>query len=111
MTRSVVYSPRAQEQLTALYVWIAEQSGYPARAEGFVSAILDFLPDLISKELNKPGLFQLPGLLKIEKKKIPAQKAIKNWKNPFTGEIQDKPAQPAKTKVAVRALKNLKGMV
>ena len=36
MTRSVVYSPRARQQLTDLYLWIAEQSGYPDRAEGFV---------------------------------------------------------------------------
>ena len=63
MTRSVVYSPRAQEQLTALYVWIAERSGYPARAEGFVSAILDFCDDLathpmigIAREDLRPGL-------------------------------------------------------
>lgn len=42
MTRSVVYSPRARQQLTDLYLWIAEQSGYPDRAERFVSAIVDF---------------------------------------------------------------------
>ena len=36
--------------------------------------------------------------------------AIKGWKNPFTGEIQDKPPKPASTKVKVRALKNLKDM-
>ncbi len=75
-----------------------------------VSAIIEFLPDLINKELAKPGLFQLPGLLKIEKKKIPAQKAIKNWKNPFTGEITTKPAKPASNKIKVRPLKKLKDM-
>ena len=64
----------------------------------------------IAKELKKPGLFQLPGLVKIEKKTIPAQKAIKDWKNPFTGEIGTKPAKPASTKVKVRALKKLKDM-
>ena len=63
-----------------------------------------------AKELKKPGLFQIPGLVKIEKKTIPAQKAIKDWKNPFTGEIGTKPAKPASTKVKVRALKKLKDM-
>jgi len=75
-----------------------------------VSVILDTLTDIIAKELKKPGLFQLPGLVKIEKKTIPAQKAIKDWKNPFTGEIGTKPAKPASTKVKVRALKKLKDM-
>ena len=75
-----------------------------------VSAVLDTLTDVMAKELNKPGIFQLPGLVKIEKKKIPAQKAIKGWKNPFTGEIGTKPAKPACTKIKVRALKKLKDM-
>ena len=75
-----------------------------------VSVILDTLTDIIAKELKKPGLFQIPGLVKIEKKTIPAQKAIKDWKNPFTGEIGTKPAKPASTKVKVRALKKLKDM-
>jgi nucleoid DNA-binding protein len=75
-----------------------------------VSAVLDTITDIIAKELKKPGLFQIPGLVKIEKKTIPAQKAIKDWKNPFTGEIGTKPAKPASTKVKVRALKKLKDM-
>lgn len=41
MTRRVVYSPRARRQLTDLYLWIAERSGFPDRAEAFVSAIYD----------------------------------------------------------------------
>ena len=46
MTRSVVYSPRAKQQLTDLYIWIAEQSGFPHRAEGYVSAIFDYCDGL-----------------------------------------------------------------
>ena len=42
MTRRVVYSPEARQQLTDLYSWIATQSGFPDRAEAFVSAILDY---------------------------------------------------------------------
>ncbi len=46
MTRRVVYSPRAKQQLTDLYFWIAEQSGFPDRAEDYVSAIFDFCDGL-----------------------------------------------------------------
>lgn len=78
-----------------------------------VAAVFDALAAEVKKALGNrgPGVFQIPGLVKIIKRKTPAKPAIKNWKNPFTGAIQDKPATPAKTKVAVRALKNLKGMV
>jgi nucleoid DNA-binding protein len=78
-----------------------------------VAAVFDALSAEIKKALSSrgPGVFAIPGLVKIEKQKKPAQPAIKNWKNPFTGELQDKPAKPASTKVKVRALKNLKDMV
>lgn len=63
MTRSVVYSPRARQQLTDLYLWIAEQSGFPDRAEGFVSAIFgccDGLADFpmvgLARDDLRPGL-------------------------------------------------------
>lgn len=46
MTRSIVYSPQARLQLDDLYLWIAEESGFPSRAEGFISAILDYCEDL-----------------------------------------------------------------
>lgn len=78
-----------------------------------VAAVLEALSEEIKKSLapRGPGAFTLPGLVKIEKKKIPAQPAKKNWRNPFTGELQDRPAKPASTKVKVRPLKNLKDMV
>lgn len=65
MTRTVVYSPRARQQLTDLYlwIWIAEQSGFPERAEGFVSAILDRCDHLaevpfigLARDDLRPGL-------------------------------------------------------
>ncbi|MGK0742017.1 type II toxin-antitoxin system RelE/ParE family toxin [Leucobacter sp. Z1108] len=46
MTRTVVYSPRARQQLTDLYLWITGQSGFPDRAEGYVSAIFDYCDEL-----------------------------------------------------------------
>ena len=50
-----------------------------------VSAVLEALNGQISKSLGRrgPGVFTLPGLIKIEKKKIPARKARKNVPNPF----------------------------
>lgn len=75
-----------------------------------VAKVLDYLPELMEQELKKPGVFQIPALLKIEKKRVPAQKAVKNWTNPFTGEVGTKPAKPAHNKIKVRALKRLKDM-
>lgn len=42
MNRDVVYSTRASQQLTDLYIWIAGQSSFADRAERYVSAIIDF---------------------------------------------------------------------
>jgi nucleoid DNA-binding protein len=78
-----------------------------------VAAVMEALGEQIRKALSNrgPGVFTIPGLVKIEKKKVPARPAEPNWKNPFTGEIQTRPAKPASTKIKVRALKNLKDMV
>ena len=78
-----------------------------------VAAVLDALTKEIGKALSNrgPGVFALPGLLKIEKKKVPARPAQKGVLNPFTKELQDRPAKPAYNKVKVRALRSLKDMV
>ena len=79
-----------------------------------VSEVMESLETHISKSLGRrgPGMFTLPGLVKIEKKKVPARKARKNVPNPFKpGEMMDIPAKPASTKIKVRPLKNLKSMV
>lgn len=47
MTRFVVYSPRARQHLTDLYSWIAAESGFPDRAEEYVSAIFDYCDSLV----------------------------------------------------------------
>lgn len=63
MTRSVVYSPRASGQLSDLYLWIAEQSGFPDRAEGYVTTIFDYCDSLadfplvgVARDDLRPGL-------------------------------------------------------
>jgi nucleoid DNA-binding protein len=82
-----------------------------------VAAVLEALSEEIKKSLSSrgPGMFAIPGLIKIEKKKVPARPARKNAsvRNIRTGEteIKDIPAKPAYTKVKVRALKSLKDMV
>jgi nucleoid DNA-binding protein len=90
---------------------IAEETGLTKKQVG---AVLEALAAEIKKSLgNKgPGVFAIPGLVKIEKKKVPARPAQKNVPNPFKpGETMDRPAKPASVKVKVRALKNLKDMV
>ncbi|MCA9103013.1 MAG: HU family DNA-binding protein [Pirellulales bacterium] len=79
-----------------------------------VSAVLEALVAEIKKNLGSrgPGIFTVPGLVKIQKKKVPARPAKKGVPNPFKpGELMDVAAKPASTKVTVRALKNLKDMV
>ena len=78
-----------------------------------VVAVMEALTDEIHKALKKSGIgvFAIPGLVKIERKTVPARPAQNGVKNPFTGELQDRPAKPASVKVRVRPLKNLKAMV
>ncbi len=94
---------------TEVYANIAETTGLSKKD---INAVLDALQEEIRKSMgrNGPGAFSIPGLVKITKKKVPARPAQKNWKNPFTGELQDRPPKPASTKIQVRALKNLKDM-
>ncbi len=78
-----------------------------------VAAVFAALETEVKKVMGPrgAGAVTIPGLVKLQKKKVPARPAQKNWKNPFTGEIQTRPAKPASTKVAVRPVKNLKDMV
>lgn len=89
---------------------IAETTGLNKKE---VAAVFDALTEEIRKNLSNkgPGVFTVPGLMKITKKKVPAKPAQKNVLNRFTGEYRDVPAKPATSRVTVRALKNLKEMV
>ena len=78
-----------------------------------VSAVLEALGNEIKKAMSGKGSgsFAIPGLVKIEKKKVPARPARKGVPNPFKpGELMDVAAKPASTKIKVRALKQLKAM-
>jgi nucleoid DNA-binding protein len=78
-----------------------------------VAAVLEALATEIKQSLGNrgAGAIAIPGLVKIEKKRIPARAAKKGVPNPFKpGELMDRAAKPAYNKVKVRALKTLKEM-
>ncbi len=89
---------------------VADETGLAKRD---IAAVFSALENQIKKDLSArgPGVFSVPGLMKIQVRKKPATKAIKGWTNPFTGEKQDKPARPASKTVKIRPLKKLKEMV
>jgi len=67
---------------------------------------------LIESDIGKrgPGVFTVPGLMKIKVVRKPATKARKGI-NPFTGVEMMFKAKPARNVVKVQALKGLKEMV
>lgn len=76
-----------------------------------VASVFDALAGCIKDAVGKkgPGVFALPGLLKIivvQKPAVPAHKGI----NPFTKEEQMFKAKPARRVIKVRPLKALKDM-
>ena len=77
-----------------------------------VASFFDELGKLIKNELGKkgPGVFNVPGLLKIKRVEKPATKA-REGRNPATGEPIMIKAKPKRTVVRALPLKALKEMV
>jgi nucleoid DNA-binding protein len=76
-----------------------------------VNQVFEALTSLIKKELKKgPGLFTVPGLLKLRLVKKPATKARKGI-NPFTKQETMIKAKPARNVVRARPLKALNDLV
>ncbi len=77
-----------------------------------VNSVLDALADLIGENLGKngPGVFTVPGLLKIIVQNKPATEERLGI-NPFTKEETIFKAKPARNVVKIRPLKGLKEMV
>lgn len=77
-----------------------------------VARILEGLSKLIEKNIGKrgPGVFNVPGLLKVMVVRKPATAARKGI-NPFTGQETIFKAKPARNVVKIRPLKLLKDMV
>ena len=93
-----------------IHAQIADDTGLTRKD---VAAVFDSLNSQIKKNLGgrgAPGLFTIPGMLKMRVVKKPATKARKGV-NPFTGEEMMFKAKPASKTVKVAALKGLKDMV
>jgi len=93
-----------------IYAKIVDDTGL-ARKD--VVAVFESLHGQIQKNLGgrgAPGVFTVPGLLKLRVVKKPARKARKGV-NPFTGEEMMFKAKPASKAVKASALKGLKDMV
>ena len=92
-----------------IYTAVAEKTGLSKKE---VAAVFDGLTDLVGRELGKkgPGLFQIPGLLKLKVVRKPATKA-KQGINPFTKEPMTIKAKPARNVIKAVPLKSLKDLV
>lgn len=76
-----------------------------------VASVFEALSGLIKKNVGKkgPGMFAVPGLMKIVVIQKPAVKARKGI-NPFTKQEQMFKAKPARRVIKVRPMKALKDM-
>ncbi len=101
-------SPKARTK-SEVYTALAASTGL-ARKE--VASVFDGMRDLIKKDISKrgPGIFTVPGLLKLHVVRKPATKKRKGI-NPFTGEETIFKAKPARNVVKARPLKGLKELV
>jgi len=88
---------------------IAGHTGLPRKQ---VVAVFGGLETLLSVDLSKkgPGVVQIPGLMKVMVKRLPATKAREGI-NPFTKEKTIFKAKPARNVVKVRPMRGLKQMV
>jgi len=107
-SKSTETKPRSK---SAIYSEIAQNNNLTRKQ---VASVFETMSDLIKKDLGGrgPGVFTVPGLMKIKRVVKPARPARKGVPNPFKpGELMDIPAKPARKVVKVLALKSLKEMV
>jgi nucleoid DNA-binding protein len=92
-----------------VYSALAEKTGLGKKD---VAKVFDALGDLIGQHLGKkgPGVFVVPGLLKLKVVRKPATKA-KQGVNPFTKEPMTIKAKPARNVVKAVPMKSLKELV
>jgi nucleoid DNA-binding protein len=92
-----------------IYGRLAAKSGLSKKQ---VASVFDAMTEMISAELGKkgPGMFVVPGLLKLKVVHKAATKA-KQGINPFTKQPMMYKAKPARNVVKALALKSLKEMV
>lgn len=101
-------APRTRTK-SEVYSTIAEHVGISKRD---VAAVFDTMQSMIGADLSKngPGVFNVPGMMKVMVKRKPATRARKGI-NPFTGQETIFKAKPARNVVRVRPLKGLKDLV
>ncbi len=106
MTKSPAAKARTKSQVMGE---IAEQTGLTRKE---TASVFETMAALIKKDLGRrgPGVFTVPGLMKVRVVRKPATKARRGV-NPFTGENMIFKAKPARNVVKVTALKALKDMV
>ena len=102
-------APKKPMTKTEILAALAEDTGL-SRKE--VASVIGGLGTLIGKNLGKrgPGVFNIPGLMKVKVVRKPATKARKGI-NPFTKEPTVFKAKPARNVVKILPLKGLKDMV
>jgi hypothetical protein len=92
---------------SALISLLAEENQIPRKTAVGVYTTLENL-FLGSVHPRGVGEFVLPGLLKVNLRKVPARRAGTLVRNPSTGEMVKAAAKPASVRVKIRALSKLK---
>jgi nucleoid DNA-binding protein len=105
MAKAAQKPPTKSQVLAA----IAEETGLTRKQ---VASVFDAMHGLIKRNLGSggPGVFTIPGMLKLKVVHKPATQARKGI-NPFTGEETIFKAKPARNVVKASPLKGLKDMV
>jgi nucleoid DNA-binding protein len=110
MTTATAVKPPAKPMTKSEIVsGIADETGLTRKQVG---SVFEAMAGQIRKSLGRrgPGVYSVPGLMKVTVVRKLATKARKGI-NPFTGEEAMFKAKPAHNVVKVRALKGLKDMV
>jgi nucleoid DNA-binding protein len=92
---------------SALINLIAEENEIPRKT---AVGVYKTVEDVVLGSVHPRGLgeFTLPGLLKVNLRKVPARKAGTLVRNPANGEMIKAAAKPASVRVRIRALSSQK---
>ena len=98
-----------QATKSEIYAALAEKTSLSKKE---VASVFEAMSELIAKDLGKkgPGIFVVPGLLKLKVVTKPATKE-RQGTNPFTKEATIIKAKPARKAVKAVLLKSLKELV
>jgi nucleoid DNA-binding protein len=101
-------APKAATKSETLQT-LSEKTGLTKKQ---VASVFDALATLVGEQVGKkgPGVFTIPGLVKLKRKVKPATKAREGI-NPFTKEKMMFKAKPATTTVRAVPLKGLKELI